>query len=88
MRPPLPMSKPKDLTRELIQLEGHWLDVGPESAISWVDSAGNAVSLALPKGRVVLPAEDLELLWADRADWRAYALELERRGLWKKKRGR
>jgi hypothetical protein len=71
----------------LLKLEAKWLDVEPKSSISWSekDEQGNNEWKAqvLPARRTVLPTADLELLWGDRSDWRQYALELERRGLWK-----
>ncbi len=91
MRPRLPASKPKDLTDRLLKLEENWLDVETESQLSyeeWDEEEGRkvpAISL-VPAGRTFLPTEDLGLLWADRSDWRQYAPELERRGLWKKRK--
>ncbi len=83
-------SQPPDLTEELLRLEKDWVDLLSESVLCLeriVDGKTESMVIPLPKGTTILPTKDLELLWNDRADWRAYGLGQVRRGLWRKTDG-
>lgn len=67
-RPPLPVGRPVERTEDLARRAALWRD---------------SVDLGLAGQVVTLPAADLDLLLQDRAEWRAWALALERAGRWR-----